>query len=329
MPLAVTITLGILALGGSVGVVLFYIFALSTLAKLINIAFGFSLSQSANAIVYQSLPDTMRGRVQTTAEGIVQPIAVGLAGITLLALTSGLKFTYVGLAYVFVIIGIAWLLSIFSLSGNYVQALTQVITKRRLGDNANALADPASVSLLRSRLQDAHPGVVIYALNKLEMLDAQSLINELPNLIRHPALEVRREAFVRVENLKLKSILNEVQNQLAIETVLAVKESALRALGAIAEDKSQLINALNETDINSLRGALIGLLKSGSETSARQKLDELLASTSQAKRNLAIEVMGEVKRRGYYPQLISACDSPATGRAAGVGARRYRRTSAP
>ncbi len=318
MPLLVILSLGMLALSGSLGASLFMVFAVGAFAKLSNVAFGFSTSQSANAIVYQSLPDTMRGRVQTIAEGIVQPIAVGLAGISLLALTAGLKFSYIGLAYVFVGLGVAWLIVIFLLSGNYVRALTRVITKRRLGDDANVLADPASVSLLRSRLQDAHSGVVIYAMNKLEALDVQSLIPELPSLIQHPAPEVRREAFVRVENLKLKSMLSDVQNQLTVETVPAVKESALRALGAIAEDKSQLTSVLNETDVNSLRGALIGMLKYGNEPIAEEKLNHLLAASSNADRNLAIEVLGAVKRHDYYPQLIRACDSLATSRAAGL-----------
>ena len=318
MPLLVILSLGMLALSGSLGASLFMVFAVGAFAKLSNVAFGFSTSQSANAIVYQSLPDTMRGRVQTIAEGIVQPIAVGLAGISLLALTAGLKFSYIGLAYVFVGLGVAWLIVIFLLSGNYVRALTRVITKRRLGDDANVLADPASVSLLQSRLQDAHAGVVIYAMNKLEVLDVLSLTPELRSLIQHPAPEVRREAFVRVENLKLKSMLRDVQNQLAVETFPAVKESALRALGAIAEDKSQLTSALNETDVNSLRGALIGLLKCGNEPSAEQKLTTLFLSSSIADRNLAIEVMGSVNRRDYYSQLISACDSPQTSRAAGL-----------
>ena len=318
MPLLVILSLGILALSGSLGASLFIVFAVGAFAKLSNVAFGFSTSQSANAIVYQSLPDTIRGRVQATAEGIVQPLAVGLAGISLLALTAGLKFSYIGLAYVFVGLGVAWLIVIFFLSGNYVQALTRVITKRRLGDDANVLADPASISLLRSRLQDTHSGGVIYAMNKLEVLDVQSLLPKLPSLIQHPAPEVRREAFIRVESLKLNAMLRDVQNQLAVETVPSVKESALRALGAIAEDKSQLTSALNEADVYSLRGALIGLLKYGNEPTAEQKLNHLLTSSSITDRNLAMEVMGAVQRRDYYSQLISACDSPATSRAAGL-----------
>ena len=355
MPLAVILSLGILALTGSLGASLLFVFALSAFAKLINVVFGFSLSQSANAIVYQSLPDTIRGRVQATAEGIVQPIAIGIAGLSLLALTAGLNLDYIGLAYVFLGLGVTWVLVIFFLSGNYVRALTRVITKRRLGDDANVLADPASLALLKERLHDGHAGIVIHALHKLEALDEQAIINELPDLLRHSAPEVRREAFIRIEKLKLRSALNEVQNQFSAETVPSVKESALRAMGAIGStvilresegslsqkfetlrsrreaplphtapaplrgsDMLQLTNALNETDVHCLRGALIGLLKYGDGSVAEQTLNDLLASPSNADRNLAIEVLGEINRREWYPHLLRACDSAGTSRAASL-----------
>ena len=320
MPLVVTLILGMLAVSGSLGASLLIVFAMSTIAKLVNVAFGFSLSQSANAIVYQALPDTIRGRVQATAEGVVQPVAVGLAGITLLALTVGLKFDYIGLAYVFIGLGVAWLIVILRLSGKYIGALKQAITKRRLGDSPYVLADPDSIALLRSRLQAAHPDVVIYALDRLEALDGHSLVDELPALIRHPAPEVRREAFVRIERLRLQPAFRAVRNQFAVEIIPFVRESALRALGALAngEPISELTDALNESDAYSLRGALVGLLKYGNESTAEQRLEAYLASSSNADRILAIQVVGEAKRREFYPQLIAACDSPATSSAAGL-----------
>jgi ATP:ADP antiporter, AAA family len=318
MPVAVTSIIALLALGGSLDIALFYIFALSTLAKLINVSFGFSLSQSANAIVYQSLPDTIRGRVQAMAEGILQPIAVGLAGISLLALTTGLKFTYIGLAFVLVGLGIAWLAIILRLSGRYVHALTQVIAKRRLGDSASVLADPASVALLQSRLQDLHAGIALYALTKLEALDPGVIPGELPGLVQHPAPEVRREAFIRIEKARLQTALVEVQNQLSVETVPAVREAALRALGAITNQPSQLTVMLHEKEPATLRGVLIGLLKYGTDPAAEQRLNELLVSDSIDDRALALEVIGEINRREFYPYILAACDSRTTSRAAGL-----------
>jgi hypothetical protein len=161
MPLGVIVSLSILALSGNLGVPLSLVFGLAAFAKLINVTFGFSLSQSANAIVYPSLPDSIRGRVQATAEGVGQPIAIGFAGLLLVVLTTGLKFDYIGLSYVLVGFGVVWLVVTFLLSSDYVPALTRVITKRRLGEDATVLADPASIAILQDRLHDAQAGKVV------------------------------------------------------------------------------------------------------------------------------------------------------------------------
>jgi hypothetical protein len=97
-----------------------------------------------------------------------------------------------------------------------------------------------------------------------------------------------------------------------------VKESAFRALGAIEGVSPRLLQALDEADAHSLRGALIGLLKYGNEPAAEQKLKNLLSSASNTDCNLALEVLGEVRRREWFPGLIAACDSPVTSRAAGL-----------
>lgn len=316
----VTFIFGLLVITGSLGEGITAVFILAALAKLVTVALGFSLSQSAYAIVFQPLPTNLRTRAQAAADGVFQPIASGLAGIALLALTLGLKFDYLKLSYVYLGLGIGLLVVIWMLSKSYVSALTEAITKRRLGESPEVLADPATLSLLQSRLHDPHPGIALYALTKLEALDRETVFSELPNLIRHPAPEVRREALIRVEKLKLRALLSEIQNQLAVERNPSAREAALRALGALrnGETFSPLLVALSETDAPTLRGALIGLLKYGKESAAEQKLNELLASTSSHDRTLAIEVLGEVKRREYYPHLIAACDSPATSRAAGL-----------
>ena len=91
--LAVTLIVGLLAIDGSLGRSTTIVFLLAVLAKLINVAFGLSLPQTAYILVYLPLPDRLRVRGQATAEGIFQPIAGGLAGMSLLLLTSRFNFT--------------------------------------------------------------------------------------------------------------------------------------------------------------------------------------------------------------------------------------------
>lgn len=314
--LPVTVLVGLLAITGRLGGSLVIVFALATLAKLVNVALGFSVSQSAYLMLYQPLPNAERDRVQATAEGVLQPIASGFAGILLLTLTSGLSFNYLRLSYVYLGFAAGLIIVISLLSGGYLQALTQAITRRRLGDDIHALADPASIALLKERLRDTRAGIVIYAMTRLEALDKQIVLQELPSLVRHSSPEVRREALARIESMKLHSALDDVQNQYAVERFPMVKESALQALGALAKEAPPLVRALDDSDIHCLRGALTGLLKYGNDPTALRRLKELLASSSAQDRTLALEVLGKINRSEFYPDLIHACDSPETSRIA-------------
>lgn len=352
MPMLVTFIVGGLVLSGRFGATLLIVFGLSAFAKLITSAFGFSLSQSANAIVYQSLSDRIRRRVQATAEGVVQPIAIGLAGLSLLALTAGLKFNYLGLSYTFLGLAFVWLIIIFLLSGGYVNALTQAISKRRLGASPTVFADPASIAILQGYLHDPHPEAAIYALDRLEELDTQAAARALPELIQHPAPEVRREAMKWIESLAVAPALDSLHSQLAVEENPDVREAGLRALGAIggAQASAQLTDALTDNDPHALRGALIGLLKYGDSSeplTAQQTLNSLLASPMAANRILAAQVLGSIEQPQFnparqallgdddpqvrcemlqslgkirqpelYPLIIKACDMPETSRSA-------------
>ncbi len=348
-PLLVTLSVALFTFYGSFNTNLLVLFLLTALAKLINVSLGWSLSQSGYNIVFQPLPDRIRGRVQATSDGIFQAIASGLAGISLLVLTTVFKFTSLGLAYAYIGVGITLLLVILVLSNRYISALAQAITKRRLGESPGVIADPASIALLESRLSDPHPGVALYSLNKLAALDEQVIVKALPGLVCHPAPEVRQEAFSWIETLRLRTALDPVKRQLAIETIPAVKEHALRALGAIADDQSYslLTDTLNITEFHTQRGALVSLLKYHRSQEAEQTLDQLLGSASSNDRVLAAQVLGEADRTHFveahrallhdpdltvrreailsvaksrqpmlYPVLIEACDFPETSRAA-------------
>jgi hypothetical protein len=263
MPLLVTLGVGLLAIGGSLAAPALLIFGLGVSVKLINVALGFSLSQSSNVLVYQSLSDRIRPRIQTTAEGIVQPIAIGSAGLVLLGLTVGLDFDYIGLSYVFLALGAIWITVIVYLSRGYVPALMQTITRRRLGESHTMISDPTMISILRSHLDDPQPGAALYSISRLEEIEPQLLVTALPRLARHPSAEVRRLAFNRLEQYALPGTLEVVQAQLEVESDPAARQAGLQALGALSGSPvhEMFTTALHSSDPHSIQGALVGLLK--------------------------------------------------------------------
>ena len=352
LPLVLTLTVSLLGLSGGLGAPLAITFGLGVLSKILFLALGFSLSQSSNAIVYQSLPDAIRRRVQALADGVVNPIAIGISGFLLLLLTSVFHLNYVGIALVFLGLAAAWLMVIHFVGKAYVRALTQAITHHRLGESPLSVADAAGLAVLRAHLLDPHPDVAIYALNKLLETAPQAAADALPALLRHPAPEVRREVYCQVERQANASVQEIILEQLSREQQPEVREAGLRALAAAGRSSAipQLQAALNAPDRASRRGALAGLLKYGSSPArqaAEQALAGLLASPQPDDRALAAQVLGQLDASQYLPAcqallqdaspvvrraalqaagqsrriqlipaLISACDDPAASRAA-------------
>ncbi len=101
MPLLVTALIAAVALFGALGAAVVVSLAFATLAKVANVSLGFSVSQSANSVMYQALPGAERARVQTVAEGIVQPISIGIAGVLLLVLNTWLNLGAIRIGFIF------------------------------------------------------------------------------------------------------------------------------------------------------------------------------------------------------------------------------------
>ncbi len=348
MPVVVTALVGILAVSGSLGASAFMLFGLATLAKLINVGVGFGLDQPAHSILYKPLPGHQIGRVPIIAEGIVQPLAVGSAGLILLIFGQlpGAGGA-IGMSYLFVVTGVIWVVITIMLIRVYRTALSDALAKRQLGDLPRVLLDQSSIALLNRYLRDPYSGTVIYALTALDQLDQRPSMEVLKILIAHPAPEVRRETFAYIERRAIGEMTNTLKARLAIELVPEVREAGLRALAATTGDViADLGGALNQTEPADQRGALVGLLRHGGIDGvmlAGQAFNRLLVSARPEDRTLAGQVLGEVglthfyqpvsillqdsvpmvrrtalqaagkiKHPNLWPKVIQACDAPET-----------------
>ena len=187
----------LLAFGGSAGWSTGFLFWTATAARTLNIALGFSLSQAMGSLLFQPLQGQVRGAAQTISEGIVQPLAIGLAGVILLIFNTTLGLDAVGLAYVFLVVAIPWFWSIFALARQYPLVMSDALKKRALGESTTVLFDSSALELLRHALRQPQSGQALYALNQLEQLAPELwpgiLAEELPGLLQHPSVDVRLE----------------------------------------------------------------------------------------------------------------------------------------
>jgi ATP:ADP antiporter, AAA family len=349
MPAIVTAIIAAVAVGGSLGLPVIALFWLATAGKLFNVALGFSLSQTSNTVMYQALVGRERERVQTVAEGIVQPVAIGVAGAMLLALTALGGLGTIGLAWVLLPIALVWLLLTAGVARAYPAALAQVVARRRWGAAGTTPLDATGELLLRQHLTDPHPGAVLYALERLGEQEIELDPSDLTALLGHPALEVRAAVLRRLEARGAAGLVAALEARLGEEREPALRAAVLRALSSsgAAGALATVASYLDAQDPTVRAGALTGLLRQGAEGErAELALSRLTASSVASERVLAADVLGavgsergeeglrallsdadpEVRRAaidavcgrpGYrlWPQVIAAGDSPGTARA--------------
>lgn len=307
MPVLVAAAIGAVAVGGTLGLPALALFYLATAGKLINVGLGFSLSQTAHNVMYQALPDASRERVQTTAEGMVQPLAIGTAGAALLLLTAWAGLDSIGLACVLAVIATVWIVLAWGVGRAYPGTLAQALARRRWGGDGAAALEPTALALLRRQLDDPYPGAVVYAIEHLAP-EVELAREDLERLLDHRAPEVREAILRRLEERPDAAAAPGLELRVSVETVPAVRAAALRAFAASggAASAAILAAALDDPEPVIRSGSLVGLLRHGGDEGAamaRHTLGRLAVSVAAGDRVLVAEVLGAVRLAHGSPSL--------------------------
>jgi ATP:ADP antiporter, AAA family len=183
------------------------LFLLMAFAKLIERVLTKSLYDPSFNILYQPLNAGLRLAVQTKVEGIVQPLAVALAGVTLLFLGRYGSFDLV--VAILAVLLVLWLAAALRMYREYRQTLlSNLAGQRRLVDE-NIASDASCVELLAETLASEEPAVSRRALGLYERLApgragaaAIGLLEHGEPLMRLEALDVLTR--VGTEDLHLR-----------------------------------------------------------------------------------------------------------------------------
>ncbi len=305
----------VMAVSGSLGGGVLILFWMTIAAKLLDMTVGFSVDRSAQSVMYQPFPVDRRGQIQTMAEGAIQPIGNGLAGLILLALGAVFKVVTLPLIFTLVIVYLAWMAIAYALGKEYPRKLMEAISRRRLDLATVNLTDASTIAVLRKVLDDPHPGPVIYAAACLEESNRPMLVEVLPNLMRHPSPEVRRNTFERVERLKLEEALPHLRRSLEAETFPEARYAGIRALLSFgkAEDLGRSNYYLGHPVLQVRLGAIVGMIRAGGiegPRTAGTRLAALAHSGQVEERILACRAIGETGSLDFSEPLAALLQDP-------------------
>lgn len=313
-PLLLLVFTGLFALSGLLGAsagALFWLAVVMNLTRQVTDAFD----NTAANLLYQPLPPTVRMRTQTTIDGILYPVAGGLAGLLLLFLTNVLQLDSLQLAYVLLPLVVIWLVSNLALGRAYPQRVQQALRQRTVRGDGAFIPDRASLALIQQHLQERHPGGVLYALDLLATHAPTALDNVLPALLHHPIIAVRLAVIRQIEARGGTALLASLEAALPAESDAVVQGALLRALATIGglSHNEALQEQLSAPNLLLRQGAMVGLLRSGDLEgilAVGAQLAQLVASPLPAERIFAAQVLGESGVAGFYRPLLQLLKDP-------------------
>ncbi|MBL8097650.1 MAG: cyclic nucleotide-binding domain-containing protein [Anaerolineales bacterium] len=283
------------------------LFWFAVAGKFNNEGLGFTLDQSASSILYQPISDSLRPRARAIGEGIVQPAAIGIAGLLLTLLSNILNFDVLQLSLVYIVLAIGWLILSMILAGAYPKQLVEAINKRRFKREELINIEEINAEVLYKSLKSQYDGTIIYSLDLLEEMNPPDLKSELINLLGHPSSNVRLSVLEKIERLKPDEAKIELPPRIEQEELPQTRSAAVQAFSALnADDINLMLPYLNSNNSADTFGAIVGLLKYGGEqgiTISREKLEKLASHSLTKNRLMAAQALRRFGSSGFEDVL--------------------------
>lgn len=258
-------------------------------------------------LLYQPLRPNERLRAQAIRESMVEPLAVGLSGLALLALTRALGLRSPAIAWVVAGTAVLWVLLSARLKRAYASALQVALSRRHLEGGA-VLFDAESAKVLERGLASVHAGEVVLSLRMMEQREVPRFSTAIVEAAGHDDPIVAVYALDRIRELEVAPALEQVRARMH-EGPPEVRGAAVRAYCALMrEDAIQGVTAfLRAPEPMVRKGAVIGLLRSAGIKGgmiAETVLEELAASSHTEDRRAAADIIGSADIESFSRLLL-------------------------
>ncbi|TBL80359.1 Npt1/Npt2 family nucleotide transporter [Paenibacillus thalictri] len=302
-------------LTGSVSILFAPVLALAVMLKGSDKVLGDTIHSSALQLVMFPIPPEYRSKAKGFMDGVVRNGSKGIASISLILLSPILTIGQFG--YIIVALLVCGIYSVFRVKPLYLQMLLSTLQTRNIEPQEGELnmLDPASQSLLTTALHSGEKSQALYAMRILQNIPAFDLNPHIPELLKHPAPEVRNEALQYIGRKQPAGCESDLTAMLACEES-AMMPQALIALSSYGDDQHlDLVGTFLESGRVELKAAAIaGLVKHyGIEGMFRAvgTLKELLKSERESERIAVASVFGQIEIASFYKPLTSLLADPS------------------
>ncbi len=273
----------------------------------------------ALAVAVQPLAKHIQHRGHQAIGGIVEPLALGSAGLMLYVLSVSVGFSLRGISVVMLGVFAAWAATLLWFGAEYKQTVLRALKHRRL-KSTELVWDSDARMLLTKKLRSSHAVEVEYALHLIPSTEPAFMLDALPNLLQHKEPSVRIAALRRLEDFEFptaernraKILLEELlqQNRNGYDNNGAMLGQILRVYTAVCPEleAEDLKHWLDDDRLVVREGLLAGLIKHKGIDGvliAGEFVQNMARSADPNERASAAEIVGKVGVRQFYHSLLA------------------------
>ena len=312
LPIALFLGLSSLLLG--VGTVL----VCAVLLKGAENTFRYSITDATMQVLYTPVPAQVRGRAKTFIDGIVKPVAGGLAGAAMVLVVGPLGLPVQSLAAIALALTAAWAMLVLLIGREYVHELLATLRRRRLdfSDQSLVITDEPTVMLLRQRLRSSDVAEVRSALELAKRVDGHDMSGELIPLLKHQDADLRMQAAEILGGSGATTTASELERLFCEDPVDAVRGAAISAYCAlVGESALRVVEPYLHSEAPGVRAAAVaGIIRHGGLDgilAAADDLKAMLSGTEEGVRFAAANVLRDIAVKSFFQPVLTLLRDPS------------------
>lgn len=314
---------------GQLGLALWPTLFAATALRASDSLFRYSLNDATTQILYLPAPSHTRAPAKAFIDGVIKPIAIGLAGAAVglcgKVLGAGQGGSIRILAWVGLVLCLLWVLHVLSLRSTYLASLRETLRRPDARPALAQLQEPTVRAALEELLTRADAREVLNALELLPRLSAFHLDEQVEALVSHEDPRVRIAALNRLGQREQTHHAAAIGSRFD-DPEAEVRASAIAAYCRVGRDKAVRAVApfLADPDARIRGAAVAGMIRFGGldgTLSAAESLKALIGHPSAEMRVQAARVLGEIGVRNFYQPVLELMNDPdAKVRSAAIAA---------
>ncbi len=282
----------------------------ASMAKGADTLFRYSVNDATTQILYLPVPAQVRVSAKAFIDGVVKPVAIGLAGVALAGYRNWFNGDPYRLAWFSLLLALTWLAVVMSMRSKYIKSLQDNLKQRRLDIESarHQVIDGNTNKVLERALASDDELEVLNALSLLPHLEKLELDARVEQLLDHASSAVRVKALEYYAHRQTMRFANSVFRRFEDQDP-AVRAAAIDAFCAMGRDKAvrSVRPFLADPDPRIRSAAVTGMIRFGGLDGvlvAAEALKALIDNADPVMRQHAAKVLGAIGVKNFYQPVL-------------------------